>query len=851
MSKKQTPMMEQYNAIKEKYEDAFLFFRLGDFYELFNEDAVEASRILEITLTTRNKNAENPIPMCGVPYHSATEYIKKLIQEGHKVAICEQVEDPKLTKGMVKREVVRVVTPGTILEDDAVASKDNNYLAFLHRGEEAFVLVYGDLSTGEIHLTNAKTEKPILNEIQAIGPSEILLDDSLTEEQEGILKETMPVYFSDISHFDNKQITTWELKDATADEARALSLFVQYIESVQFQAIQHLQPVQRYQIQDYLQMNHYAKAQLELTKSLRTQKKKGSLLWLLDQTKTAMGGRLLQQWLEKPLMDVVELKQRHERVALLKDAYFERVDLLERMKKIYDLERLVTKISLKSANARDIQQLKQSLEQIPVINSILEIIESNNTSSQRYFEELNTLTPLYELISQALVDEPPISITEGDIIRDGFDETLDHYRDALRNGQQWLADLQQSERERTGLKTLKVGYNKVFGYYIEISRLQAAEFDDPRYERKQTLANSERYITEELKEIETTILEAQEKAANLEYELFVQIREQVNTYDEALQKLAKDVAALDVLCNFAVISEQENYVQASITDNKHQLKLVNSRHPVVEKLIGQSEFVPNDLTITPKQYLLILTGPNMSGKSTFMRQVAYAIILNQIGCFIPADEAVLPIVDRIFTRIGSSDDISIGQSTFMVEMMETNFALQEATSRSLLLFDEIGRGTATYDGMALAQGIIEYTAKHVQAITIFSTHYHELTDLAEQIPIIKNIHVGATEQDGELIFLHQILEGAADKSYGIHVAKLAGLPAELIVNSQQILNELESKNREPIKDQQLSLFEPEMEVQETSANEQLIEKIRSININQLTPIDALNYLNDLVNSIDE
>ncbi len=843
--------MEQYNEIKEKYEDAFLFFRLGDFYELFNEDAIQASRILEITLTTRNKNAENPIPMCGVPYHSATEYIKKLIQEGHKVAICEQVEDPKLTKGMVKREVVRVVTPGTILEEDAIASKENNYLACLHRGQAFFVLVYGDLSTGEIHLTTSHKEKPILNELQAIRPSEILLDNSLTEEQQNRLKETIPVYYSDIAHLDEKANTSWELEEPTVDEAKALSLFVQYIESVQFQAVHHLQPVKRYKIQDYLQMNHYAKAQLELTKSLRTQKKKGSLLWLLDQTKTAMGGRLLQQWLEKPLMDVTELKQRHERVALLTGAYFERIDLLACMNNIYDLERLVTKISLNSANARDVQQLRQSLEQIPVINDILELIEPEKSEDMRYFVKLDPLNSLRELITTAVVEEPPISITEGDIIRDGFNDTLDTYRDALKNGQQWLADLQLRERERTGLKTLKVGFNKVFGYYIEISRIQAADFDDPRYERKQTLANAERYITEELKEIETTILEAQEKAANLEYELFVNIREQVNAYDQALQKLAKDVATLDVLCNFAVISEQENYVQASITEEKHQLKLVNSRHPVVEKLIGQSEFVPNDLIISPDQYLLILTGPNMSGKSTFMRQVAYAIILNQIGCFVPAEEAVLPIVDRIFTRIGSSDDISIGQSTFMVEMMETNYALQEATSHSLLLFDEIGRGTATYDGMALAQGIIEYTAKNVQAITIFSTHYHELTDLANQIPIIKNIHVGATEQDGELIFLHRILEGAADKSYGIHVAKLAGLPAELIVNSQQILSELENKNQEPIQEKQLSLFEMENDEEQASYKDKIIEKLTSMNINQLTPIDALNYLNELVQLLDE
>ena len=850
MTKKQTPMMEQYNAIKEKYPDAFLFFRLGDFYELFNEDAIEASRILEITLTSRNKNADNPTPMAGVPYHAATEYIKRLIAEGHKVAVCEQVEDPKLTKGMVKREVVRVVTPGTILEEDAIASKENNYLALLNRGKQSYVLIYGDLSTGEIHLTNHMDWEQIRNEIQTINPSEVIVDGSLTEIEDTELRERVPAYFSKVKPVEEKQQTQWQMHNPTDDERNALNQFVAYIESVQFQAIDHLQPVNRYELNDFLQMNHYAKAQLELTKSLRTQRKKGSLLWLLDKTKTAMGGRLLNQWLEKPLMNRDEIIKRHERVSLLKDYFFERVDLVSLLANVYDLERLVTKVSLKTANARDINQLLFSLEQIPGINHILDIIEPERT----YFEELDELNTLRDLIAGAITDEPPILITEGDIIRDGYNEDLDRYRDALNNGQQWLAELQQRERERTGLKTLKVGFNKVFGYYIEISRLQAAEFDDPRYQRKQTLANSERYITEELKEIESTILEAQEKAANLEYELFVDLRDRINSYDEKLQFLAKSVAALDIYCNFATISEEENYVRAEIAEDKHALNLVNSRHPVVERLIGQSEFVANDLTITPDNYILLLTGPNMSGKSTFMRQIAYAVILNQIGCFVPADEATLPIIDKIFTRIGSSDDISTGQSTFMVEMMESNVALQEATDRSLLLFDEIGRGTATYDGMALAQGIIEYTAKHVQALTIFSTHYHELTDLANKIETVSNIHVGATEQDGELIFLYRILDGPADKSYGIHVAKLAGLPTELIINSQHILTDLEDKARQPMINEQLSLFEEAAERTESVAPanyQEVIDQLQGVNINTLTPMEAMNILYDLVVKVSE
>lgn len=840
--------MEQYNAIKEKYPDAFLFFRLGDFYELFNEDAVEASRILEITLTSRNKNADNPTPMAGVPYHSATEYIKRLIAEGHKVAICEQVEDPKLTKGMVKREVVRVVTPGTILEEDAIASKENNYLASLHQGKSGYVLIYGDLSTGEIHLTNHTNWEQIRNEIQTINPSEVIVDGSLSESDEQELRERVPAYYSSVKPVEQNQQTQWQMDNPTKDERSALNQYVAYIESVQFQAIDHLQPVNRYALNDFLQMNHYAKAQLELTKSLRTQRKKGSLLWLLDKTKTAMGGRLLHQWLEKPLMNREEIINRHERVSLLKNHFFERVDLVSLLDNVYDLERLVTKVSLKTASARDVNQLLFSLEQIPSINHILEVIEPESN----YFKQLDELTQLRDLIAGAIADEPPISVTEGDIIRDGYNEDLDRYRDALNNGQQWLAELQQRERERTGLKTLKVGFNKVFGYYIEISRLQAAEFDDPRYNRKQTLANSERYITDELKEIETTILEAQEKAANLEYELFVDLRDQITVFDDKLQILAKSIAALDIYCNFAAISEEENYVRAAIAEDKHQLNLINSRHPVVERLIGQSEFVANDLTITPDNYILLLTGPNMSGKSTFMRQIAYAVILNQIGCFVPADEATLPIIDKIFTRIGSSDDISTGQSTFMVEMMESNVALQEATSHSLLLFDEIGRGTATYDGMALAQGIIEYTAKHVQALTVFSTHYHELTDLANKIETVSNIHVGATEQDGELIFLYRILDGPADKSYGIHVAKLAGLPTELIINSQHILTDLEDKARQPLVNEQLSLFEEKTAQPEMTANYQdVIEQLQNVNINTMTPMEAMNILYDLVVKVSE
>lgn len=856
---KPTPMMVQYQAIKDQYQDAFLFFRLGDFYELFNEDAVEAAKILEITLTSRNKNADNPIPMAGVPYHAAGDYIKKLIQAGHKVAICEQVEDPKLTKGMVKREVVRVITPGTILDEDALKSKENNYISAVYTYQETYWLAYADVSTGEIAVTQTDNQLSFFSELQSLSPTELILDPNhWSEEMAGKIRQLTQAYISevDLKTIRQQASVDWQLEDAKRGEVDVLDLLVGYIRTVQKQTLSHLQPVNRYELKNYLQMNHYAKAQLELTKSLRTQRKKGSLLWLLDQTKTAMGGRMLHQWLDKPLLDAHQLSQRHDKVVALMRHYFERVDLVSALNHVYDLERLVTKIAIGNANGRDLDQLRMSLSQMPRLNQLLEVI--NEAEETPIFDVLDDHQALYQTIDKWLIDEPPLSITEGGIIKDGADSQLDEYRDALANGQTWLADLQMRERERTGLKTLKVGYNKVFGYYIEISRLQAQNFDDPRYERKQTLANSERYITEELKEIETTITSAQDSLEALEYKLFVDLRNYVHTFRDSLQQLASQIAALDVLANFAQLSEMYNYVRPQLVAEPYHMKLIESRHPVVEQLLDSGEFVANDFNVSSDAYLLLLTGPNMSGKSTFMRQVAYCVIMNQIGCFVPATEAELPLVDKIFTRIGSADDISTGQSTFMVEMMETNTALQQATSRSLLLFDEIGRGTATYDGMALAQGVIEYVAKEVKAVMIFATHYHELTQLDQDIPTLTNIHVGASEHNGNIVFLHRILEGPADKSYGIHVAKLAGLPDKLIERSQMVLDQLESQsrlmaehyqNQDVVKDEQLSLFN--LAPEEAPTSNPVVETLKTININDLTPLEALNVLHQLQKEVQE
>lgn len=846
-----TPMMRQYLKIKEQYPDAFLFFRLGDFYELFYEDAKEAARILEITLTARNKNADNPIPMCGVPHHSSKDYIKKLVEEGHKVAICEQLEDPRTTKGMVKRDVVQVVTPGTIMEEGATQANENNYLATVTESEKGYILSFVDFSTGETNLTHMDSLDQLLQEIETIQPTELVYKDNATDRLIDALKTIKSVYLSSIDSTTKTSDTPlWQLEKATNEEAVNLNVLFDYLQSVQKQDFYHMRPVTRYQLKDYLQMSLQTKIQLELTRSLRTHRRKGSLLWLIDKTKTAMGGRLLHQWLDKPLIDRKELTKRHEKVSVLLENFFYRHDLVSFLNHIYDLERLVTKISLGSANARDLDQLRFSLQQIPLINQILD--ELNDQVGHIVFEVLNPLTKLYDQLKETLVDEPPISTTQGDLIKDGVNDKLDKYRDALKNGQQWLLDLQQREREKTGLSTLKVGYNRVFGYYIEISRKQSELLEEGVYERKQTLANTERFITEELKDIEKVMIEADEKSTALEYELFTELRQQVMPYIDELQLVAEQIAQMDVLCNFATISEEENYVKADLVSREEGLVLKDSRHPVVERLLGKAHFVPNDVIITSRQPLLLLTGPNMSGKSTYMRQVAFCIILNQMGCFVPASQAQLPIIDQIYTRLGSSDDTASGQSTFMVEMMETNEAIRHATSNSLLLFDEIGRGTATYDGMALAEAILYYIAEQVQAATIFSTHYHELTELDQKISSLRNIHVGAIEENNQVIFQHKILDGPADKSYGIHVARLAGLPEEVLQRSENVLKALEASANKGRKNdskvashvqeleapKQMSLFTVEQDPDLTKVQ----QEIEAVSLLNLTPLQAMQYI---------
>lgn len=852
---KDTPMMQQYHAIKKDFKDAFLFYRIGDFYELFNDDAIKGSQLLELTLTARNKNAKDAIPMCGVPHHAAQTYIDILVDKGYKVAICEQMEDPKLAKGMVKREVIQLITPGTVMDQDPNAAKQNNYLTAVVKEQQAYGLAYADLTTGEVKTTTLKNFNEVLNELLNLNTKEVVLGQELPAAPSKVLKQ-LGIMISLNPHPQESSEYHFVVQKITeTKEKSALLLLISYLLTTQKRALGHLQLAQAYQVSQFLRMDHRVKTNLELFESLRTGKRSGTLLWLLDRTKTAMGSRLLKQWLNRPLLDPQRLQQRQQIVATLINHYFERVALQAALKKVYDLERLAGRIAFGSANGRDLLQLLNSLSQVPKVKDIL--MKLNHPALRQFSEQMVDLPEVRDLITRAIRDDAPISTTEGHLICDGYNQQLDEYRQAMANGKQWLAKLEQHERQVTGISTLKVGYNRVFGYYIEVTNANKSLVPTDRYQRKQTLSNAERFITPELKDHETLILEAQERSTELEHQLFVEVREQVKAKTSAIQSLAKVLSALDVLQSFAVISEQNHYVCPKLSAMSQDIEVVNGRHPVVEHVLAANEFIPNSLTMDDKTDILLITGPNMSGKSTYMRQFGLIVIMAQIGCFVPADQAQLPIFDQIFTRIGAADDLISGESTFMVEMKEANQALQQATKRSLLLFDELGRGTATYDGIALADAIIEYIHNHLGAKTLFSTHYHELTQLEERLPRLQNVHVDATEDEGKLIFLHQVLPGAADKSYGIHVAQLAGLPKSVIKRADKVLHVLEAQGSDLARtqdDQQQSaeipLFEiadkptppPAPRPQISAALENLQSEIKATDLTQLTPLQALNLI---------
>lgn len=853
---KHTPMMQQYLSIKEKHEDAFLFFRLGDFYELFNEDAIKAAKELEITLTHRDPNRKDPIPMCGVPHHSAEGYIKTLVDRGYKVAICEQVQDPKDAVGVVKREVVQVVTPGTVMEQTMLDESESNYIVSLsYFPDDSFVLAYSDLSTGENKLALVKEGwDAVVHELYHQSAKEIVIDEKLPEPYQKDIRQRLQMTLSyQIEASFNAEFR--HLYEHLTDERliEALCRLLNYIEKTQKRALDHLQRAEMIDLQHYLTLDMFSKRNLELTQTILKKGKHGSLLWVLDDTKTAMGARLLKKWLERPLLHQKDIEQRLQIVEQMHDQFMYREEIREALQSVYDVERLAGRVSYGNMNARDFIQLKRSLEQIPNLKAILS--QFQNDSMEHLNTQLTYPNKLVEILRSSIVEDPPLLITEGNIIKDGYNETLDTYRTASRDGKKWITVLEKEEKERTNIRSLKVGYNRVFGYYIEVTKANLHLVDEDRYERKQTLTNAERFIVPELKEKEQLILEAEENSVALEHRLFLEIREKVAEYIPTIQAIARVVSAIDVLQSFATISEKYNYRKP--TFHSTTLDIIQARHPVIERVMDDQTFVPNDIILNKDRAMLLITGPNMSGKSTYMRQLALLSIMGQIGCFVPCESAQLVIFDRIFTRIGAADDLVSGQSTFMVEMLEANHALQHATENSLILLDEIGRGTSTYDGMALAQAIIEYIHNHIHAKTLFSTHYHELTQLEETLEHLQNVHVRAEEHDQEVVFLHQVEEGAADESYGIHVAQLAELPPRLITRARTILDELEGKEKsrtsmpvETVQEGQLSLFGEVLGRSKNSAERdpkesEVLNQLSKLNTLELTPMEAMNALYQL------
>lgn len=840
---KVSPMMRQYLETKDNYEDVILFYRIGDFYEMFFEDAINVSHDLELTLTGKNAGLDEKIPMCGVPHHAANIYIDKLIDKGYKVAICEQVEDPKDAKGIVKREVIRIVSKGTIMSDDMLDAKNNNFIGALKDLGHCFSLSYADLSTGEFIsvLVEYELEK-IINEIVNDNISELIINGNVDPRIINTLKNNYSVTIS--KEEVDEEIP--EYKDLYKDikDVRIISsvcVLLNYLTSTQKRSIDHLQNVKVKDYKTYLKMDIHTKRNLELTENLRTKERTYSLLWLLDKTKTAMGSRMLKQMIENPLIDKEEIENRYDMVSKLLEEFLLKDELKDLLKEVYDLERLAGRVSFGNANARDLLQLKSSLKVLPRIKEIVSILGFNLV--------IDDLTDLYEFLDKSIYENPPITLKEGYLIKSGYNKELDDLKLARSGGKDFIAKLEEKEKERTGIKNLRVGYNRVFGYYIEVSKGNSRQVKEEfGWERKQTLANNERFITPELKEKEQLILGAEEKIINLEYELFTNIRCKVKEVIPTIQLTAKMVAKLDVMIAFATVTEENNYTRPIITLDK-EVKITEGRHPVVEKVLN-GEFVSNDIIFTKDKYVELITGPNMAGKSTYMRQMAMIVIMAQIGCFVPARKAYLPIFDKIFTRIGASDDLVSGESTFMVEMKEANRAILGATERSLILFDELGRGTATYDGISLAQAIIEYIHDNIKAITFFSTHYHELTSLEEHKAHIKNVHVSAHEEGGTITFLHKVKDGSVDKSYGIHVAKLAQLPDSLIKRADEILMSYENKKPKKEVVSQISM-NLEESVAPINKYDIIKKKLDDINPLELSPMEALNVLYELKSEMDK
>ena len=831
---KVSPMMKQYIDVKNENLDTVIFFRVGDFYEMFFEDAINVSRDLELTLTGKSCGLEERVPMCGVPHHAAEIYINKLLEKGYKVAICEQVEDPKSTKNLVKRDIIQVVSSGTQMNSDMLDEKSNNYIGNILDLKYAYVVCYSDITTGEFNaFVIEHDDEKLVDEIVERNIKEIVIK---TDFNRIILDDVKRHYNLTISIYNNIDLNNdyskiyADIKDERIIECAKHLL--SYLESTQKRSLTHLRKINIVNENSFLRMDINTKRNLELIENIRTKEKKYSLLWLLDKTKTAMGARLLKKWILNPLVNKELIEERYNKIEKLTNEFIVKDELRDALDNVYDLERLVGKVGFGSANARDLLQLKTSLKELPKINDNLKKIG---------FEEINTFEDLYKLIDESIYEDAPVSLKEGYLIKEGYNKELDEIKVARKSNKDFVSRLEQEERERTGIKTLKVGFNKVFGYYIEVSKGSIKDIKEEfGYERKQTLSTGERFITPILKEKEALILGAEEKIINLEYDLFVSIRNKIKEYISDLQDLSFVLSEIDVLASLTVVAEENNFVRPTINE-EHIIDIKEGRHPVVEKVMTD-EYSPNDIYFDKNTTVMLITGPNMAGKSTYEREMAIISILAQMGSFVPAKEANIPIFDKIFTRIGASDDLVSGSSTFMVEMMEANNAISNATENSLILFDELGRGTATFDGMSLAAAIIEYIHNKVRAKTFFSTHYHELTELSETLPNLKNVHVSAIEEDGNITFLHKVMDGSVDKSYGIHVAKLAKLPDSLIQRADEILKGYEKQEKkEKVVELALPLEEEKVSIVE--------EKIKNMDILNMTPMDALNTLFELKKDI--
>ena len=828
---KLSPMMKHYVELKDKYEDTIILYRLGDFYEMFFDDAEVVSHALELTLTGKSAGLEEKVPMCGILHHAAEVYIDKLIKKGFKVAICEQLEDPKNTKGIVKRDIIEVISSGTIINANSLDEKENNYIGSLYSFGYGYALTYSDITTGEVYSVLINSASDVLYKLLSLEIKEIITNNEMDKVLISKIKaQKIPVTIEDY-YLTDKYLEVYEnIEDDRI--IKSIQLLLYYLSEVQKRNLSHFQKVIIKKDNSSLMMDIHTKRNLELTECLRTKERMYSLLWLLDNTKTAMGSRRLKYFIENPLVDITKINERYNVVSKLLEEFILADELRSDLYEVYDLERLCGRISFGSANAKDLLQLKNSLKVLPSIKEKLEKIN--------YYDEIRPLNELYELLERAINEDAPNGLKDGFLIKEGYSSELDELKSLSKGGKDFISNFEREEKERTGIKGLKVGFNKVFGYYIEVSNSYLSMItDDMGYTRKQTLANCERFINPILKEKEDIILSSEDKIINLEYNLFIEIRDKCKEYIGILQNNAKVISEIDVLSSFAYVSEKYGYVRP-ILNSTNEIKIISSRHPVVENVLKDAEYVPNDIIMDNNTDIILITGPNMAGKSTYMRQLGIIAIMAQIGCFVPAEEASLPVFDKIFTRIGASDDLVSGESTFMVEMMEASRAIKNATSKSLILFDELGRGTATYDGMSLAEAILEYIANNIKCKTLFSTHYHELTEMEKTLPNLKNKHVSAIEENGNITFLHKVKDGSVDKSYGINVATLAGLPKEVIDRANIILKEYETKENKKTSSVQIALplnFEEKKSVVE--------EELKKIDILNITPIEAINILSKL------